>query len=63
MIKGLIPRRRAPLGKVECLGALAGFLAFAPDQGGKNALGMIDEVISEAAFDAQVAMVDRRVKW
>ncbi len=57
-IQRLVPRDRAPFRQVEGLCACASFLRRAAHQRSGHALLVIYKIVTEAPFDAQVAMVD-----
>ena len=61
-IEGLVPRNLPPLVALEGLRARAGRLRFFADQRRRHPVLVVDEVVAEAAFDTQVAVIDDRVK-
>ena len=62
VIEGLVPRDLAPLVAVEGLGARAGRLRCLANERRRHPVLVVNEVVAEASFDAQVAVVDHRVK-
>ena len=62
VVQGFVPGDLAPLRPVEGLGALPGLLRCLADQRRGDPLRAVDEVVAEAALDAQVAVVDHRIE-
>src|SRR5215208_3663094 len=63
VIKSFVPRNFAPLLSVKRLRTRAGCLFGFTDERCGHPVFIINEIITEAAFDAEVAAVDDGIKW
>src|SRR5262245_53013388 len=62
IIESLVPRNFAPLITIESLGARAGRLRGFSNEWRGHAVLVVDKVVAEAAFNAQISVIDHRVK-
>ncbi len=62
IIQRFIPTDFIPLGAVECLAALPGFLRCFTYQRRGYTILVIDEVVTETPLDAQIPVIDNRIE-